>query len=158
MPVRGTIRRMTEPPPVLSAKTVVAPGRNRSAPVRWLLMVLAVLSLALGVIGIFVPVLPTVPFVLLSAWAASRSSPRLLAWLENHPAFGPMLQEWRLGGVVRKRAKWAATLAMGASGLFMLWSLQKRWLAVALIAVMACVAVWLWLRPEKLPSDAPPPV
>lgn len=148
---------MTEPAPLLPAKTAVAPSKNRPAAVRWLLMVLALLSLALGVVGIFVPVLPTVPFILLSAWAASRSSPRLLAWLESHAAFGPMLQEWRLGGVVRRRAKWAATCAMSASGLFMLWSLQKRWLAVALIAVMACVAVWLWLRPEKLPVKATPP-
>ena len=149
--------RMIEPPPLLPAKTAVATSRKRYAPVRWLLMVLAMLSLALGVVGIFVPGLPTVPFILLSAWAASRSSPRLLAWLESHAAFGPMLQEWRLGGVVRRRAKWAATVAMSASGLFMLWSMQKRWLAVALIAVMACVAVWLWLRPENLPVEATPP-
>ena len=87
---------------------------------RWLFLALALLSLALGVIGIFLPVLPTVPFILLSAWAAARSSPRLLAWLENHTAFGPMLSEWRRGGVVRRRAKWTATVVMGASAAIML--------------------------------------
>ena len=119
-------------------------------------MALAVVSLALGLVGLFLPVLPTVPFVLLSAWAAARSSPRLLAWLEGHPAFGPMLTEWRRGGVVRRRAKWLATLAMGASAVFMLLTFPKRWVALLIITGMACVLVWLWRRPEKL-ADAGPP-
>ena len=93
---------------------------------RWLLVTLALVSLLLGLIGLFLPVLPTVPFILLSAWAAARSSPSLLAWLEGHSAFGPMLTEWRRGGVVRRRAKWLATVTMGASAVFMLLTLPKR--------------------------------
>lgn len=147
---------MTEPPPLLPPAATVVPVKPLSAPVRWLMMALAVLSLVLGVIGVFVPVLPTVPFILLSAWAASRSSPRLLAWLEGHPAFGPMLREWRLGGVVRRRAKWAATLTMAASALFLLWSMHKLWMALVVIALMVCVLVSLWRRPEKLPDASRP--
>ena len=120
------------------------------APVRWLLIGLAVTSLVLGIVGLFPPVLSTVPFILLSAWAAARSSLRLLAWLEGHPAFGPMLVEWRRGGVVRRRAKWLAAVTMGASAVFMLLTFPKRWLALLLIAGMACVLVWLWRRPEQL--------
>lgn len=122
---------------------------------RWLLMALALVSLVLGLIGLFLPVLPTVPFILLSAWAAARSSPRLLAWLEAHPAFGPMIIEWRRGGVVRRRAKWLATLAMGASALVLLLTLPRRWLAVLLVACMACVLIWLWRRPEQLAPGLP---
>ena len=136
------------PPP-----QTVAPG---SVLTRWLLMALAVVSLVLGLIGLFLPVLPTVPFILLSAWAAARSSPRLLAWLEAHPAFGPMITEWRHGGVVRRCAKWLATLAMSISAVFMLLTLPKRWMALLLIACMAGVLVWLWRRPEKLADKAPP--
>lgn len=124
---------------------------------RWALLVLALLSLALGVIGIFVPVLPTVPFVLLSAWAAARSSPRLLAWLESHTSFGPMLVEWRRGGVVRRRAKWTATAVMGASAVFMLVVVPNRWVAGLAIGCMAGVLVWLWRRPEKLADEAASP-
>lgn len=124
---------------------------------RGLLLVLALLSLVLGVIGIFVPVLPTVPFILLSAWAAAKSSPRLLAWLEGHTAFGPMLTEWRRGGVVRRRAKWLATVAMSGSALIMLLTLPKRWMALMAIAIMACVLVWLWRRPEKTADEATSP-
>ncbi len=128
-----------------------------AAPVRWLLILLAVTSLVLGVVGLFLPVLPTVPFILLSAWAAARSSPKLLAWLEGHPSFGPMLTEWRRGGVVRRRAKWLATVTMSGSAVIMLLTFPERWMALVAIAVMACVLVWLWQRPEKLPeADVPP--
>lgn len=126
-----------------------------AAPVRWLLIGLAVTSLLLGIVGLFLPVLPTVPFILLSAWAAARSSPRLLAWLEGHPSFGPMLTEWRRGGVVRRRAKWLATLTMSGSALIMLLTFPERWVALVAIAVMACVLVWLWRRPERMADTAP---
>jgi uncharacterized membrane protein YbaN (DUF454 family) len=127
------------------------------ATVRWLLQGLAVLSLLLGLIGIFVPVLPTVPFILLSAWAAARSSPRLLAWLENHNAFGPMLNDWRRGGVVRRGAKWASTLFMSAGAVFMLLTVPSRWAVLLAIACVAAVLVWLWQRPEHFPDDTAPP-
>jgi len=59
------------------------------APVRWLLLALALLSLATGIVGIFLPGLPTTVFILIAAWAAARSSPRLHAWLWRHKLFGP---------------------------------------------------------------------
>jgi uncharacterized membrane protein YbaN (DUF454 family) len=140
------------PPPPASQ----APIKPVTGVTRWLLIALAVISLLLGIVGLFLPVLPTVPFILLSAWAAARSSPRLLAWLESHKAFGPMLIEWRRGGVVRRRAKWLATLTMGASALVLLLTLPKRWMALVAIALMTCVLVWLWRRPEKLVDASPP--
>ncbi|WP_395058136.1 YbaN family protein [Polaromonas sp.] len=127
-----------------------------AAPVRWLLIALALTSLVLGIVGLFLPVLPTVPFVLLSAWAAARSSPKLLAWLEAHRAFGPMLTEWRRGGVVRRRAKWLATLTMSGSALILLLTLPQRWMALAGMAVMGSVLVWLWRRPEQMPEEGNP--
>lgn len=125
-----------------------------SALLRWVYLVLALLFLMLGVIGIFLPVLPTTPFILLSAWAAARSSPRLLAWLEEHTAFGPMIRDWRCGGVVRRRAKWMATGVMSASGLYLLLSTHPRWAAGLAITCMTAVAVWLWRRPEQLTDEA----
>lgn len=113
-----------------------------------LLKALAAVSLALGIIGAFLPVLPTVPFILLAAWAAARSSPRLQAWLEGHPRFGPPIREWREGGIVRRPAKWAATAMMGTSALLMFWVVPNRWLPAAAAFVMACVLAWLWRRPE----------
>ena len=147
---------MSEPsfrPPGLPAK----PAAPRPLVTRWALLVLALLSLALGVTGIFVPVLPTVPFILLSAWAAARCSPRLLAWLESHTSFGPMLVEWRRGGVVRRRAKWTATVVMAASAAIMLLVVPTRWVALLAIGCMAGVLAWLWRRPEHLADEAAPP-
>ncbi len=122
------------------------------APLRWLLLGLAILCLGLGVIGLFLPVLPTVPFLLVAAWAAARSSPRLLAWLEEHPHFGESLRDWRRGGVVRRRAKWTATVVMSASAVSLLVFVKIRWAALLAIACMAAVLVWLWLRPEASPT------
>jgi uncharacterized protein len=137
-------------PPIPRSRSIAAP---LSALVRWVYLGLALLFLLLGLIGIFLPVLPTTPFILLSAWAAARSSPRLLAWLEEHTAFGPMLCDWRRGGIVRRRSKWMATLVMGASGLYLLLSSHPRWAALLAIACMTAVALWLWRRPEQ-PADA----
>lgn len=130
------------------------PIPRRLPVVRWLYLVLALLSLLLGVIGIFLPLLPTTPFILLAAWAASRSSPRLLGWLENHTAFGPMIRDWRRGGVVRRQAKWMATTVMAASALYLLWAVRPLWLALLAIACMASVLVWLWRRPERRPAGS----
>ena len=127
------------------------PPRPLSRPVRWLLKVLAVVSLALGIIGAFVPIMPTVPFVLLAAWAAARSSPRLSNWLETHPHMGPHIRDWRRGGVVRRRAKWTATVMMAGGAVTMTFFVRPLWVPLTAIAVMAGVGVWLWLRPEELP-------
>lgn len=123
---------------------------------RWLLLTVAVVSLALGVVGLFLPVVPTVPFLLLAAWAAARSSPRLLAWLEDHPHFGQSLRDWRHGGVVRRRAKWTATVVMSVSAVSLLWFVKIRWAAWLAIACMATVLVWLWMRPEVTPAAKEP--
>jgi uncharacterized membrane protein YbaN (DUF454 family) len=131
------------------------PVPRRLPLIRWLYFSLALLCLALGVVGIFLPVLPTTPFILLSAWAAARSSPRLLGWLENHTAFGPMIRDWRRGGVVRRRAKWAATLVMGASALYLLLAVRPLWASGLAIFCMAAVLLWLWRRPERFANEPP---
>lgn len=118
------------------------------AAARWCLLALAVVSLVLGIIGLFLPVLPTVPFLLLAAWAAGHSSPRLSQWLESHPRFGAQIAEWRRAGLVRRKAKWTATVVMSASAIATLLMFRADWAALAVVAVMACVLVWLWLRPE----------
>ena len=131
------------------------PVPRRLPLIRGLYLGLALLFLLLGIIGAFLPVLPTTPFILLSAWAAARGSPRLLAWLEHHTAFGPMIRDWRRGGVVSRRAKWIATIFMGASALYMLHGVQPLWVPLLAIACMSATLLWLWRRPERLGDDKP---
>lgn len=129
---------------------LVPPDRTPlPAVVRGALVALALLSLTLAVVGVFLPVMPTVPFVLLAAWAAARSSPKLNAWLEQHPRMGPMIVDWRRGGVVRRGAKWTASALMGLSAVTMLALFRGNWLPYVAITCMAIVLVWLWRRPER---------
>lgn len=120
------------------------PVRSR---LRWAWWLLAWTALGLGIIGIFLPGLPTVPFVLLSAYAAARGSRRLHERLLADPRFGPMIHDWQAQGAVSRRAKWLAVTMMTASGIFML-VFAPRVSAYITIACMSVVAVWLWLRPE----------
>ena len=115
---------------------------------RWLWAALAWTSLVLGIIGAFLPIMPTVPFILLAAFAAARGSQRLHAWLLAHRQFGPMIRDWQAEGAVSRRAKWLATTMMGACAAIMFLTAPKWWMAATGTSIMAVVATWLWFRPE----------
>jgi uncharacterized membrane protein YbaN (DUF454 family) len=115
---------------------------------RQLLLLLACISLATGIIGIFVPGLPTTVFVLLAAWAAARSSSRLYGWLLYHRLFGPMIINWHQGGFVSRRVKWSASISMLLCALIAYWLISQPWVQLLAIGSMLVVCIWLWLRPE----------
>ena len=115
---------------------------------RWAWWLLAYGSLALGLVGIVVPGLPTVPFVLLAAYAAARGSARLHRWLLAHRQFGPMIRDWQAQGAVSRRSKWLASVMMAACGALLFATAPAWWMATTGCAVMAVVAAWLWRRPE----------
>lgn len=119
-----------------------------TAPVRILWLLLAVTSLALGAVGVVLPVLPTTPFLLLAAFAAARSSTRLHTWLVEHRVFGPPIADWEAGRAVSRRAKTIASAAMAASAAVLFAAAPSLWLAAGVTAFMGAVAAWLWLRPE----------
>lgn len=122
--------------------------RSLSAPLRYLLIAFALICVVLGLIGAVVPGIPTTVFILMAAWAAVRSSPRLHGWLYAHRIFGPLLHNWDNGGIVSRRAKWTATVSMGASSFLILHVSYKLWITAMSLSIMACVLLWLWLRPE----------
>lgn len=132
-----------------TSSPAVPPRRALSPLARWAYAAAAVLCLALGVVGLVVPGLPSTVFILLASAAAARSSPRLHHWLWQHRWFGPMLRDWAQGGRVSRRSKWHATLAMAMSAA-LLWLVPVPWWARALaLGSMAVVLTWLWLRPES---------
>lgn len=137
-------------PPHASQHQVAPPPTHPPLPklMRWALLAFAILCLGLGVIGVFVPGLPTTVFILMAAWAAARSSPRLHEWLWYHPLFGVMLRDWANGGRVGRRSKWNATVLMSVCAAILFWTSSKPWVAIMATSFMACVLVWLWLRPE----------
>ncbi|MTH78297.1 YbaN family protein [Paracoccus aestuariivivens] len=115
---------------------------------RFLWLAVGWLSLTIGVIGAILPVMPTVPFLLVAVWAFAKSSPRLGARIMRHPTFGPPIRDWRKRGVVGRSAKIWATLAMGCGVGWSLWlGLDPRLIAGQAL-ICSAVALWLVTRPE----------
>ena len=107
------------------------------AAMKSLLAVLGVVSLSLGVAGIFLPLLPTTPFLLLAAWAFVRSSPRLYAWLINHPHLGEYIRNFRENRAIPLRAKVVSIALMWGTMLYCIFGLLDGWwwAQVGLLAV-----------------------
>lgn len=114
---------------------------------------LAAASVLLGAIGAFLPVLPTVPFLLLAAWAAGRGWPALEAKLLAHPTYGPHIVHWRENGAVPRRAKWLASVMMLFSATTLWFSPVPPWLRGSVWLILVVVAGWLWTRPEPAGDD-----
>lgn len=108
---------------------------------------LAWFSLALGLAGIVLPGLPTTPFILLAAFAASRGSNALHRWLHEHPRFGAVIADWQREGAVSLKAKRVATLSMLLCALMLYLAAPAWWMAAIPSVIMSAVAIWLWLRP-----------
>ena len=122
-----------------------------SAPLRLLLTASGWVSLALGIIGIFLPLLPTTPFVLLSAYCFSKSSPRLHSWLINQPRLGPMIQNWEQQGSISQNAKVTSTVLMiGMFGVSLLLINLSLILKGMLICIATGVLYFIWTRPLPL--------
>lgn len=102
---------------------------------------------ALGTIGIFLPVMPTVVFYLLAAWCFSKSHPEWAERLYNHPKHGEHLRAWRDRGAISRRGKVSAILAMSASIPFT-WLVAGFPIALVPVGVLAVIGPWIWTRPE----------
>lgn len=115
---------------------------------RFLYLSLGVLSLALGAIGAFLPLVPTVPLWLLAAFCFARSSDRLHHWMLNHPTIGPPVSDWRDRGVIRSAAKRLATASiMVVFGISLLFKLG--WIILGIQAVvLSFVLAFIWSRPS----------
>ncbi len=124
-----------------AAVLLVPPARPTWQRVLWLLAGIA--SLVLGFIGIFVPLLPTTPFVLLAAFCFSRGSSRCERWLLDHKLFGPMVRDWRATRAVPLRAKQLASVMMAIGSLTAAFKMPPH-LAWLPALCCACVAWWLW--------------
>lgn len=104
----------------------------------------------LGMVGVFLPILPTVPFVLLAVACYSRGSARFERWLMDHPRFGPAIRDWRGRGVIRRRAKVTAAVMLLASGLIIVFLPGVRALIRTMVLmILAAAGVYVLSRPER---------
>lgn len=109
------------------------------------------IALALGSIGIILPLLPTVPFVILAAFCFARSSPRLEAWLLGHHVFGQHIRNWRHQRAITKRGKRAAIAAFTVSIVIALIFVKMPWNLIPVAAALIC-GTWIWTRNEPAPN------
>lgn len=122
---------------------------NRLPRAKWLYWLIAVLALALGLIGVVLPLLPTTPFLIVALWAASRCSPRLAAWLENHPTMGPLLRNWRDHRAIPKTAKWLACLMMTASFVVVWYRGASTTVLIVVFVVMITLMAYILSKPSR---------
>ncbi len=121
----------------------------RTGPIRRRLhFVLGVVFLAIAVLGVLLPLLPTTPFLLLASYSFARSQPRLQQWLRRSPVFGRLLEDWERARGVRKRVKIVAVLVVLAMVALALWKQQlSGWQEGALVGLASIgIAVVLRLR------------
>ncbi|MEJ2534793.1 MAG: YbaN family protein [Gammaproteobacteria bacterium] len=110
----------------------------------------------LGAVGIVVPGLPTVPFMLVALWLFSRSSKRFHDWLYQHPVFGPPLQQWRSHGVIPVRAKVLAVVTMVASLCYLTFLTDVRVGIAAMTGLVMLVgALFILRQPSRIPENEP---
>lgn len=120
---------------------------------RALFMGLGWLFFALGIIGAFLPVMPTTLFMIMALWAFANSSERLHAWLYNHPKFGPALQHWDQHRVIPVHAKIAAIGGMAISLVYMLVFSNAPPLAIAAtVSFIAYGAFYVLTKPSNIPE------
>jgi uncharacterized protein len=118
--------------------------------IRALFLVAGVAALGLGIAGLFLPVLPTTPLVLLAAACFARSYRPFHEWLLAHRQFGPVIHEWQAHRSIRYRTKITAIVTMGVTlGASIAFFVRPAWLQVALAAFGVGLAIWMYRLPSR---------
>ncbi len=121
-----------------------------SPAVRALFFVAGILALGFGIAGIFLPVLPTTPLVLLAAACFARSYRPFHEWLLAHRQFGPMIHEWQAHGSIPYRTKITAIVMMAVTlGVSVVFFVRPPWLQAALAAFGVALAAWMYRLPSR---------
>lgn len=115
---------------------------------RLIYIALGLLMVALGIVGAFLPIMPTTIFLILAAYFFARSSPRLEAWVLDHPQFGATVRAWREQGAISRKGKFAASIGM-IVGFSIFWIAAQpgplMWLVV--LAFFVACAWYVLSRP-----------
>jgi uncharacterized membrane protein YbaN (DUF454 family) len=104
--------------------------------------------IGLAVLGVALPLVPTVPFLLLAAFCFAKSSDVAHQWLINHKTLGPPVLDWQQSGSIRKPAKIMASIGIFVAFVLSL-ALNITWSILIMQAiVLICVSLFIWTRPE----------
>jgi len=117
-----------------------------------LLLAIGWISVVLGVLGIFLPLLPTTPFLLLAAACFVRSSPKFYQWLVDHPRLGSYILHYLNGEGIPKRAKFVSIMMIAGTISFSIWLVPILWVKVLLLVIALSVSTYI-LRQPTLAND-----
>jgi len=119
---------------------------------RILYLMLGWFSLITGIIGIFLPLLPTTPLVLLAAWCFSKSSERFHTWLIEHKFFGPIVRDWQSSDGIPRKSRNRAILFMWSGMLISIFIVGRFWATIGLVIIGICVSTYLLRMPIRSES------
>ncbi len=117
--------------------------------VRHTLFAIGLVSVALGIVGAFLPLLPTTPFMLLAAWCFLRSSEKMHAWLYRQPGIGPALTNWEQRRAIAFRAKVIAISTMALSLIIIWWRVEILPVKIGVSMILTTVAIFISTRPHE---------
>lgn len=126
----------------------------KSDVLRWILICCGWISIVAGVVGIFLPLLPTVPFLLLAAACFARSSERFHGWLVEHDHLGPLVRGYLAGGGIPLRVKRMAIAMVWISfpaSAFLL--VPVVWIQIVLLTLAAGITLYLLRLPTTPPEE-----
>jgi hypothetical protein len=124
--------------------------KHRFLSVRLAFAGLGTVFILLGIAGVFLPILPTTPFLLLATACFARSSRRFYNWLMNHRTFGPLIVEWRTYRSIPWRIKIIAVVTMVLTfGSSIIFFIPNGWLKLALSIYGIGMAIWLYRIPSR---------
>lgn len=140
VPAANPLRRMPITP--AGDDRVPPPRRLGESVRRRLWAALGLFFVAVGIVGIILPVMPGTVFLIIAAGCFTRSSPRLEAWLLDHPRYGPSVRSWREEGAIPRRGKIAAVIGMIVGYASFLWGARPSWpLGIGVLAIfLGCMA------------------
>src|SRR5690606_18057816 len=109
---------------------------------------LGIFSLSLGIVGIFIPLLPTAPFVILTAWCFVRSSEKAHNWLYRQPFLSKALRDWDRSGSIATKSKILAITMISFSMVFVWFAVALPAVKVTLMSILILVSLFIITRPK----------
>ena len=121
---------------------------------RIILLSLGLLCVGLAFIGIFIPGIPTTPFLIVALWAFAQSSKKFHAWLLNHKRFGTVLRNWESHKVVPIKAKILMVILQITAVAMIQYSLNNIFITISLAVLLLCVACYVISLPSKVINES----
>jgi uncharacterized membrane protein YbaN (DUF454 family) len=121
--------------------------KNRA--LRLCIFALGIVAVILGIIGAFLPLLPTTPFILLAAWCFLKSSARAHSWLYHHPIFGKALRDWQENRSIARSNKFIAVSMIALSLVFIWVKVSHPLVKYSVTVLLVSVSVFISTRNEK---------